>query len=90
MKISNSVLKKLGLMTGESKGFDDPKVMLPPSMVISCQLSSYNSSKNGLRASGETRLVNMVKKLPLVGKGEVKDRNSSYLYIREKYTEKKD
>ena len=37
---------------------------------------------NSLRATGDTRLVNMVKKLPLVGRGETKDRNSSYLFTK--------
>ena len=35
---------------------------------------------NNLRATGDTRLVNMVKKLPLLGIVSVKERNSSYLY----------
>jgi len=38
VKISNSLLKKLGLIVGESKGFDDPRERLPPD-VIGCQLT---------------------------------------------------
>ena len=34
VKISKSVLKKLGLMRGESKEFDDAKEILPPILSV--------------------------------------------------------
>ena len=70
VKISNSLLRKLGLMMGESKGFDDPKEILPP-VIINRSIYYYIINVRIIsRESGDIRLVDIVKKLPLVGKGE--------------------